>query len=63
VKHIFTNGGNYKRWSLMTFKCTPTLGVAFVQESQMFKALVEKENKYQIGPPKIPLERFKNVDA
>ncbi len=25
-------------------------GVAFMQKSQMFKALVEKVNKHQIGP-------------
>jgi hypothetical protein len=34
----------------MTLKSTPTLGVALVRESQMFKTLVEKENKHQIGP-------------
>jgi hypothetical protein len=32
-------------------KCTPTLGVTLVRELQMFKALVEEENKHQIGPP------------
>jgi len=52
VKHTFTNGGECKRWSPMIPKCTPTLGVAFVQEFQMFRALVEKANKHQIGPPK-----------
>jgi hypothetical protein len=34
----------------MTPKCAPTLGVALVRELQMFKALVVKENKYQLGP-------------
>jgi hypothetical protein len=34
----------------MILKCTPILGVALVRESQMFKALVEKLNKHQIGP-------------
>jgi hypothetical protein len=31
-------------------KCIPILGIAFVQETQIFKALVEKEKKHQIGP-------------
>jgi hypothetical protein len=31
-------------------KCILTLGVAFVQELQMFKALVRKANKHQISP-------------
>jgi hypothetical protein len=30
-------------------KCTPTLGVTLVQELRMFRALVEKEKKHQIG--------------
>jgi hypothetical protein len=34
----------------MTPKCTLTLGVAFVQELQMFKTLVGKVNKHQIRP-------------
>jgi hypothetical protein len=34
----------------MTLKCTPTLGVALVRESRMFKTLVGKANKHQIGP-------------
>jgi len=46
-----TNGGECKGWSLMTLKCTPTLGVAFVWELQMFKTLVGKEKRHQIGPP------------
>jgi hypothetical protein len=50
VKHTLTNGGECKGWSPMTPKCIPTLGVAFVQELQMFKALVGKANKHQIGP-------------
>jgi hypothetical protein len=35
----------------MTPKCTPTLGIAVMQELQMFKAMVGKEKKHQIGPP------------
>jgi hypothetical protein len=34
----------------MTPKCIPTLGVIVVHESQMFKALVERVNKHQMGP-------------
>jgi hypothetical protein len=52
VKHTFTNGGECKRWSPMTLKCTPTLGVAFVWKSWRFKALVEKANKHSIRPPR-----------
>jgi hypothetical protein len=51
VKHIFTNGGECKGWNPMTHKCTHTLGVALLQELQMFKTLVAKENKHQIEPP------------
>jgi hypothetical protein len=50
VKYILKNGGKCKRWSPMIPKWIPILGVALVRESQMFKALVEKENKHQIGP-------------
>ncbi len=50
VKHTFTNGGECKGWSPMTPKCTPTLGTTLVQELQMFRALVGKVNKHQIGP-------------
>ncbi len=32
VKFTFTNGGECKGWSLMTPKCTPTLGVPFLRE-------------------------------
>jgi hypothetical protein len=49
VKHIFKNGGEYNRWSPMTPKCTPTLGVAFMEELQMFRTLVGKANKHQFG--------------
>jgi hypothetical protein len=31
-------------------KCIPTLGITFVQELRMFRALVGKENKHQIRP-------------
>jgi len=34
----------------MTPKCAPTLGVTFVRELRMFRALVENTNKHQIGP-------------
>ncbi len=30
-------------------KCIPTLGVTLVWESQIFRTLVGKENKHQIG--------------
>jgi hypothetical protein len=46
VKHILTSGGKCKRLNSMTPKCIPILGVAFVQEFRIFKALVEKENKH-----------------
>jgi hypothetical protein len=52
VKHTLTNGGECKRSSLMIPKCTPILGVTFVWEFQMSRALVEKAKKQQIGPPK-----------
>jgi len=51
VKHTFTNGGECKGWSLMTPKCTPTLGVALMRELQMFITLVVMVNKHQIGLP------------
>ncbi len=40
VKHILTNGGECKWWTPMTPKCTPILGIAFVRELWMFRALV-----------------------
>ncbi len=52
VKHTLTNGRNYKGWSLMTPKCTITLGVAFLKKLWMFRALVGKVKKHQIEPPK-----------
>jgi hypothetical protein len=52
VKHILTNGGDCKGWSPMTPKCTPTLGIALVWELWMFKTLIRKANKHQIGPPR-----------
>jgi hypothetical protein len=51
VKHTLTNEGEFKGWSPMIPKCTPALGVAFVWELQMFKALVEKEKNTKLGPP------------
>jgi hypothetical protein len=50
VKHTFTNGGECKGWSPMIPKRTPIFGVAPVWELQMFRALVGKANKHQIGP-------------
>jgi hypothetical protein len=52
VKHTLTSGGKYKKLSPMAPKYAPTLGVAFMQESQIFRTLVEKENKHQIGRPR-----------
>jgi len=59
VKHTFTNGEEYNGWNTMTPKCTHTLGIAFVQELQIFIPLVEKGNKHQIRPQNTitPLER------
>ncbi len=50
LKHIFTNERKCKGWNLMTPKCTPTLGVALVWELWMFRILVGRANKHQIGP-------------
>jgi hypothetical protein len=50
VKHTCTNGGECKGWSPMTPKCSPTLGVALVQELWMFRALVEKTKNAKLGP-------------
>jgi hypothetical protein len=50
AKHTLTNGGECKRWSPMTPKCTPIVGIALVQESQMFRTLVEKTSKHKIKP-------------
>ncbi len=49
VKHIFTNEGKCKGWNPMSPKCTPTLEIALVRELQMFRALVGRVNKHQIG--------------
>jgi hypothetical protein len=52
VKHIFISGGECKRMNPLIPKCTPTLGVALMRESWMFKTLVEKEKKTtRWGPP------------
>jgi hypothetical protein len=51
VKHILTSEGDCKRLGPVTPKCIPTLGITLVSESQMFRALVEKAKKHQIGPP------------
>jgi hypothetical protein len=50
VKHAFTDGGECKGWSQMTPKCTFILGVVFMRQLQMFRALVGKANKHQIEP-------------
>jgi hypothetical protein len=34
----------------MTPKCATTLGIAFMQEFEIFRALVERAYKHQIGP-------------
>jgi len=47
----------------MTPNCTPILGIAFVQELQMFKALVGNEKKTPNWAPRTPLERSSNLDA
>jgi hypothetical protein len=44
----FHKWGKVQEMEPMTPKCTPILGIAFVWEFQMFKTLVEKENKHQI---------------
>jgi len=49
VKHTLTKEGECKGWSPMIPKCIPTLGVAFVWELRMFKALVEKEKNTKLG--------------
>jgi len=49
VKHTFTNGRKCKEWSLMTPKCTPTLGVPLVWELRMLKALVGKQTNTKLG--------------
>jgi hypothetical protein len=50
VKHIFTNGEDCKELSLITPKCIPIMGVAFMHELQMFRTLDGKTNKHQIQP-------------
>jgi len=50
MKHTLTSGGECKILNPMALKCTPTLRIIFVQKSQIFKALIERENKHQIGP-------------
>ncbi len=60
VKHTFTNGGECKGRNPITPKCIPTLGIALVQELQMFKALVGKGKKEPNWVPKIP---SRSIDA
>jgi hypothetical protein len=52
VKKTLTTGGECKGWNPMTPNCTFTLGVTLVQELRMFKALVGKVKKHQIGAPR-----------
>jgi hypothetical protein len=39
-------GENTRKCTLMIPKRTPMLGVAFMQEFQIFRTLIEKENKH-----------------
>jgi len=50
VKHTLTNGGKCKGWSPMIPKSALILGVVFAWKLQMFRVLVGKVNKHQIGP-------------
>jgi hypothetical protein len=49
VKNTLTNGGECKKWCPMIPNCTPTLGIALVLKSQIFKALVEKVKNTKLG--------------
>jgi hypothetical protein len=60
VKHTFTNGGECKGWSPMNPKCAPTLGIAFLWELQMLKALIGKSSKHQIKPSG---QNYKGLEA
>jgi len=51
-------GENAKNGTQLIPMCTPTLGIALVQESRMFKVLVEKANRHQIGPPRYHWKGF-----
>ncbi len=44
----FHKWGECMGWSPMTPNYTPTLGIALIWESQMFKTLVGKGKKHQI---------------
>jgi hypothetical protein len=48
VKH-FHEWGRIKEMELNDSKCIPTLGNALVRELRMFKALIGKAKKHQIG--------------
>jgi len=50
VKHILTSGGECKRLSPMVPSAFPTMVVKFMCEFQIFRALVERADKYQFGP-------------
>jgi len=50
VKHILTNGRECKGWNPMTPNCTPTLGIAFVRELQMFRTLIGNAKNTKLGP-------------
>jgi hypothetical protein len=58
MKHTFKNGGECKKWNPMIPKCVPTLGVALLQESRMFMALVKKVKTHQIGPLRYHYKNF-----
>jgi hypothetical protein len=46
----FHKWGRVQEMEPMIPKCLPILGITLMREFQMFKALVEKENKHQIEP-------------
>jgi hypothetical protein len=50
VKHTFTMGENARDEAQWLPRAPPILGVTHVWELRMFKALVGKGKKYQIGP-------------
>jgi len=50
VNHIFTNGGEDKGWIPMIPKCIATLGITFVKDLWMFRALVGKVKNTKLGP-------------
>jgi hypothetical protein len=55
MKHILASGGKCMRLNPMTLRSTSILRVAFMRESQMFKALIENKQTPN-GVSKISLE-------